>query len=246
MAAWPGLTLTPGQCRPECWPGPQRPRGGAEPLRSLFVLGAAAAAQAGVTPKLAWAEPGAPLPQPETRQPGLRMGAGVTGPGDPRLSAFLVGLEREYKSVASGDLGWEEVRMSEQPAEKAQAHAKENRDLSFALDPCMAQSCMQLGPAGGGPEAATDQAEVPRPACSQTHKARAPGQPSTDGSGGRERVVWAVWFSVVFSLQELIGRPPGHHPLAGCCVPVPLAGRCPPPMPAVCEARGAAGPRLSC
>lgn len=104
--------------------------------------------------------------------------------------------------------------MPEQPVEKAQAHAKENRDRSSALDPNMAQSCLWLGPTGSGSEAATDQAEAPCTACSQTHRARPPGQPSTDGSGGREHVVWAVWFSVAFAHWQA----------------------CPPPTPAVCGA----------
>lgn len=58
--------------------------------------------------------------------------------------------------MALGGLGWEEVRMPEQPVEKAQALAKENRDLRFALDPSMAQSCLWLGPVDSGLEAAMD------------------------------------------------------------------------------------------
>lgn len=82
------------------------------------------------------------------------------GPGDSKL-CWLACRENTNLWPWGRDLGWEEVRMSEQPVEKAQTHAKEERDLSFALDPSMAQSCLWLGPASGGSEAAMDQAEGP-------------------------------------------------------------------------------------
>lgn len=100
---WGGSTCSPAQPAPDTWAVQARALawapetmgwcGATEQLVCFWVAAAAATAQAGVRPKLVWAEPGAPRPQPETQQPGLRMGAGITGPGELRLSTFLVGLE---------------------------------------------------------------------------------------------------------------------------------------------------------